>query len=279
MAAYAERVALTPGFRWATFGVSLAFVVCAVALLWTWIPPAYDTNDDVTIRRVLEGTRVPGQPPTGFALLPHAALGWVACRHSPRLAFGICVGHRRYGNSGVGHGGVPVTGDRLVRLELAGAAAIRRRCDRDAKISGLDSKRLDDAGTCLSGDAGALQRRAGTGVLRSNPGPLDIPGLRLRRCAALVDVRSRQLAGAIERGLARVAWNGDQPHGYEREHRERIDEVVERLPQSDHDRRSRACRRSSGCEPARSAAPAARGPCVYGGWRCECHRAESAARH
>jgi hypothetical protein len=71
-------------FRWATFGVSLAFVVCAVALLWIWIPPAYDTNDDVTIRRVLEGTRVPGQPPTGFALLPHAALGWslVAIRYA-----------------------------------------------------------------------------------------------------------------------------------------------------------------------------------------------------
>jgi len=71
-----QRAALAPRFRWATFGVSLAFVVCAVALLWRWIPPAYDTNDDVTIRRVLEGTRVPGQPPTGFALLPHAALGW-----------------------------------------------------------------------------------------------------------------------------------------------------------------------------------------------------------
>lgn len=63
-------------FGWSTFGVSLALVVCAVALLWIWLPPAYDTNDDVTIRRVLEGTRVPGQPPTGFALLPHAALGW-----------------------------------------------------------------------------------------------------------------------------------------------------------------------------------------------------------
>ena len=71
-------------FRWATFAVSLAFVVCAVALLWIWLPPAYDTNDDVTIRRVLEGTRVPGQPPTGFALLPHAALGWalVAVRYA-----------------------------------------------------------------------------------------------------------------------------------------------------------------------------------------------------
>src|SRR5262245_45580933 len=73
-----------PRFRWATFGVSLAFVVCAVAVLWVWIPPAYDTNDDVTIRRVLEGTRIPGQPPTGFALLPHAALGWslVAVHHA-----------------------------------------------------------------------------------------------------------------------------------------------------------------------------------------------------
>jgi len=56
--------------------VSSVLVVCAMAALWASIPPAYDTNDDVTIRGVLEGTRVPGQPPTGFALLPHAALGW-----------------------------------------------------------------------------------------------------------------------------------------------------------------------------------------------------------
>jgi hypothetical protein len=56
--------------------VSIALVVGAMSMLWAWMPPAYDTNDDATIRGVLEGTRVPGQPPTGFALLPHAALGW-----------------------------------------------------------------------------------------------------------------------------------------------------------------------------------------------------------
>ena len=64
-------------FEWVTFGVSAALIACAVAALWVWIPPAYDTNDDATIRGVLEGTRIPGEPPTGFALLPHAALGWL----------------------------------------------------------------------------------------------------------------------------------------------------------------------------------------------------------
>jgi hypothetical protein len=64
-------------FRWPAFGISAALIVCVVATLWTLIPPAYDTNDDATIRGVLEGTRVPGQPATGFALLPHAALGWL----------------------------------------------------------------------------------------------------------------------------------------------------------------------------------------------------------
>jgi hypothetical protein len=64
-------------FEWRTFGLSVGLIACAVAALWTWLPPAYDTNDDVTIRGVLEGTRVPGEPATGFALLPHAALGWV----------------------------------------------------------------------------------------------------------------------------------------------------------------------------------------------------------
>ena len=65
-----------PAFAWSAFGVSAALILGAVAALWIVIPPAYDTNDDATIRGVLEGTRVPGQPPTGFALLPHAALGW-----------------------------------------------------------------------------------------------------------------------------------------------------------------------------------------------------------
>lgn len=68
---------LAPRFTWPTFGASLLLVVCIVAALWIWIPPAYDTNDDAAIRAVVEGTLVPGQPPTGFALLPHAALGWL----------------------------------------------------------------------------------------------------------------------------------------------------------------------------------------------------------
>ena len=67
----------SPIFVWPTFGISATLIVGAVAALWIAIPPAYDTNDDATIRGVLEGTRVPGQPPTGFALLPHAALGWL----------------------------------------------------------------------------------------------------------------------------------------------------------------------------------------------------------
>lgn len=67
----------SPTFAWGAFGLTAALILCAVAALWIAIPPAYDTNDDATIRGVLEGTRVPGQPPTGFALLPHAALGWL----------------------------------------------------------------------------------------------------------------------------------------------------------------------------------------------------------
>ena len=76
----ASSDAVFPGtrrFEWPTFGVSALLVVCALAALWGWVPPAYDTNDDAAIRAVLEGTLVPGQPPTGFALLPHAALGWL----------------------------------------------------------------------------------------------------------------------------------------------------------------------------------------------------------
>lgn len=37
-------------------------------------PPLYLTNDDVTIRLGIEGHAVPGQPPTGFVLMTHAAL-------------------------------------------------------------------------------------------------------------------------------------------------------------------------------------------------------------
>lgn len=73
----APKTSAQPQFVWTTFGMAAVLVVGALVALWTSIPPAYDTNDDATIRGVLEGTRVPGQPPTGFALLPHAGLGWL----------------------------------------------------------------------------------------------------------------------------------------------------------------------------------------------------------
>lgn len=69
--------------RWQIFGVATLLTACTVAAVWIWVPPPYDTNDDPTIRGVLEGTRVAGQPPTGVARLPNALLGWmlVAARH------------------------------------------------------------------------------------------------------------------------------------------------------------------------------------------------------
>lgn len=62
--------------QWQSFLVALGTVVLSCAILWTLAPPRYDTNDDVAIRLRLEGLSVPGQPPTGFVVLSHAALGW-----------------------------------------------------------------------------------------------------------------------------------------------------------------------------------------------------------
>jgi hypothetical protein len=64
-------------FRWRTFSVTLAAATVMMTAVWlSWCPPFYLTNDDVTIRMALEGRTVPGATPTGFALLPNAALGW-----------------------------------------------------------------------------------------------------------------------------------------------------------------------------------------------------------
>ena len=64
-------------FRWQTFGIVQAIVIAAMVVAWTSLyPPFYMENDDVAIRMALEGRTVPGQPPTGFALGIHAALGW-----------------------------------------------------------------------------------------------------------------------------------------------------------------------------------------------------------
>jgi len=66
-----------PLFQWRTFCGTLVIVVAVLAVFWRLSPPRYLTNDDIAIRLGIEGTAVPGQPPTGFVLMTHAALGWV----------------------------------------------------------------------------------------------------------------------------------------------------------------------------------------------------------
>ena len=64
-------------FRWQTFGIVQVVVTAVMVAAWASVsPPFYMENDDVAIRMALEGRTVPGQPPTGFALGIHAALGW-----------------------------------------------------------------------------------------------------------------------------------------------------------------------------------------------------------
>ena len=63
--------------HWRTFHAACAIVAVAVVAYWLHNPPIYFTNDDVTIRLALEGLTAPGQPPTGFTLFTHSALGWV----------------------------------------------------------------------------------------------------------------------------------------------------------------------------------------------------------
>ena len=58
------------------FVLALVGVSTLVVAAWLVSPPRYLTNDDVTMRLGLEGQFVPGQPPTGFVLHAHSALGW-----------------------------------------------------------------------------------------------------------------------------------------------------------------------------------------------------------
>jgi hypothetical protein len=46
-------------------------------VFWNLIPPTYLTNDDVAIKRDLEGLMAPDGTPTGYAIWPHALLGWM----------------------------------------------------------------------------------------------------------------------------------------------------------------------------------------------------------
>jgi len=58
--------------------VAMLLSTLAVAFVfWNLIPPTYLTNDDVAIKRDLEGFMAPDGTPTGYAIWPHALLGWM----------------------------------------------------------------------------------------------------------------------------------------------------------------------------------------------------------
>jgi len=63
-------------FRWRTFVWTLSTTLGIVVLFWIVVPPTYLTNDDVTIRRRLEGLTAPGAAPTGYVLMSQSLLGW-----------------------------------------------------------------------------------------------------------------------------------------------------------------------------------------------------------
>lgn len=65
-----------PRIQWRNVATATAVSLALVTALWLFVPPLYLTNDDVTIRRGIEGHAFPGQPPTGFVLMTHSALGW-----------------------------------------------------------------------------------------------------------------------------------------------------------------------------------------------------------
>lgn len=65
-----------PVARPRTFAVAALVAVAAAVAAWLVNPPVYFTNDDVAVRLALEGRAVPGEPASGYALFPSAALGW-----------------------------------------------------------------------------------------------------------------------------------------------------------------------------------------------------------
>jgi hypothetical protein len=64
-------------FRWRVFVVTIGVAVAAITAFWVMVPPTYLTNDDVTIKRDLEGLTAPGAAPTGYVLMAHSILGWL----------------------------------------------------------------------------------------------------------------------------------------------------------------------------------------------------------
>jgi hypothetical protein len=69
--------------------IVVAWVVAALllAIVWSVLDPIYFTNDDVTFRLGIEGTDIPGEPPTGLLLTTHAALGIVAATLQAAVPF------------------------------------------------------------------------------------------------------------------------------------------------------------------------------------------------
>src|SRR5262245_52165563 len=60
----------------------ISTLVC-VSGFWFAIPPTYLTNDDVAIRRAIEGLTAPGAAPTGYVIMAHSLLGWILASTAP----------------------------------------------------------------------------------------------------------------------------------------------------------------------------------------------------
>lgn len=69
--------------RWRVFVVLLISTLVCVTGFWLAIPPTYLTNDDVAIRRAIEGLTAPGAAPTGFVIMAHSLLGWLLASTAP----------------------------------------------------------------------------------------------------------------------------------------------------------------------------------------------------
>ena len=57
------------GVRGHVFIALLISTLVCVTGFWLTIPPTYLTNDDVAIRRAIEGLTAPGASPTGYVLM------------------------------------------------------------------------------------------------------------------------------------------------------------------------------------------------------------------
>jgi len=63
--------------RWRVLVTALGITLAVMSAFWILMPPTYLTNDDVIIKRTLEGLIAPGAAPTGYVLSSSAVLGWI----------------------------------------------------------------------------------------------------------------------------------------------------------------------------------------------------------